>query len=529
MIQDQFSFSAFNFSSKLIRALVNEEDAVKPFLPTFFSIDQLSEQARIKKLNIAQRKVLVEQLQKQNESLDLSEKSKVNIEALQSENAVTITTGHQLNLLTGPLYSIYKVAQVISLCKIMNEKDAAFRYIPVFWMATEDHDFDEINHIYLFGNKISWEKENQQDKIVGEIIPAGIASFLDQITDKYKDEALRKELEKFTEIYQQSTSLAAATRSIMNALFKEYGLVIIDGNDAQLKTAFAPIAQKEIEEEFVYNAVSATNKSLENSGFHQQVFVRECNLFHIDTNGIRTRIAKTEGGFTMGDKLWTKEELTKEIATNPVQFSPNALLRPVYQEAILPNIAYIGGGGEIAYWLQLSGVFEALNLTFPLLRVRDSLVLLRGGDLNDLEELNYQITDLKRNYHDLLKEIALDDVEITIELSQEEKDLDAIKNKILEKSTEVNKGLAPMIEAEFTKMQSSIDRIASKLVKAEKAKHERKGKKIKKLQAKIYPDGGFQERYENFLPYFLSDRTFVSKIVDTLTAEDQPKIRIVEI
>ena len=207
MIQDQFSFSEFSFSSTIIRDLVENKAEIAEFLPHFFSLSEISEQTKRKEFSQRQRLKLVEALEIQNRNLDLSELSQANINKLKDRTTYTITTGHQLNLLTGPLYSIYKVAQIISLSRAMNERDPSNSYVPVFWMATEDHDFEEINHIHLFGNKIAWDKVGQENRIVGEIEPIDINAFTDPIDEKYRDEHLKEILAQFTSVYKQSKNL----------------------------------------------------------------------------------------------------------------------------------------------------------------------------------------------------------------------------------------------------------------------------------------------------------------------------------
>lgn len=526
MVQKEYTFKAFNFSSQIIRDLVEKKDTVSPFLGEFFSSDNILNQISKKSFSNNQRLQLVDRLAIQNEKIVLTSETQRNLEKLKSDTTFTITTGHQLNLMTGPLYSLYKVAQVIKIAQDLSSKSSVHHFVPVFWMATEDHDFEEINHIHLFGQKIAWEKEGQTNKIVGEIIPKNFEPFIDQISEKFREDHLKSIIQRFGEAYTESKSLATATRWIMNELFGDYGLIIIDGNDPVLKQQFKPIVKKEIQEGFVAKKVKETNLSLENAGYHQQVFVRDCNLFYIDENDERKRIAKIENGFELDDTFWSEEDLLNSLEEHPEKFSPNALMRPIYQEIVLPNLAYVGGGGEIAYWLQLQAVFEEIELTFPLLRVRDSFILLKERELRELEELNFEIVDLKRDMHALLKEIALNEVEEEITLSNEVIELNKIKDIIVGKAENINQGLVGMVEAEFVKMVKSVERIESKLIKAEKSKHDKKGKKIEKLQAKIFPNGGFQERYENFLPYYLNDTEFVHKIIDNLPAEDEPKIRI---
>lgn len=529
MLYQQFSFKAFNFSSSLIQDLVSKNKKTSPFISDFFSETALINQANVKKFDKSKRQLLVQALTAQNKLLKLSKESATNLQVLQEESTFTITTGHQLNLMTGPLYSIYKVAQVIAITKRLNEQQKGKHFVPVFWMATEDHDFEEINHLHLFGEKIEWKKEHQIDAIVGAVKTLGMTNFLTAIEEKYREEELKQKIRTVTDLYRNSDNLAQATRQLMNALFGAYGLVIIDGDDAELKQLFIPIAEKELQESVVKQKVSETNLALEEAGYHQQVFVRDCNLFYINQDKKRIRIAKENDSYVIDGAQKTAEELIAALHKNPERFSPNALMRPLYQEAILPNLAYVGGGGEIAYWLQLKTTFNELDIPMPLLRVRDSFILLNSRSVADLETLQIPIPKLKLPLHDLVKEIALKDVAVEIELAEEVEKMDAIKAGVVQKAEQINKGLVGLVEAEFVKMQKSIERIEAKLIKAEKAKHEQKANKIQKLKDKIFPNSGFQERYENFLPYFLSESNFISKIVDNLKAADAPQIHVLEL
>lgn len=522
----EYSFKDFNFSSQLIRDLVEQKASIKPFVTNFFSFDSIYDQAQKKGFSESNRVILTEQLNVQNSRLNLSEKSRANISSLKANNTFTITTGHQLNLLTGPLYSIYKVLQVVSICNHMNSKHDGNHYVPVFWMATEDHDFEEINHLHLFGEKIAWNKDSQEEVVVGEILTAEMEPFLQLVEQKYREDTAREIIKKFTTIYRANTCLADATRVLMNELFGEFGLVVIDGNDKELKKIAAPLFKAEITNDLAFNAVSKTNEELSQLGYHAQVFLRNCNLFHISVAGKRERISKEGTIFTYDRKNYTAEELVTAFDNDPSRFSPNALLRPVYQEMILPNLVYIGGGGEIAYWLQLKGVFDALNVPFPLLRVRDSILLLNQKQLNDIEEVGFDIPTLKKDTQDLVKQIALAEVTYDITLNNEQAALEDVKISITDKVRFIDQSLIGMIEAEFTKMSKSLEKVEQRLIKSEKGRHEVKEKKINKLKDKIYPEGGFQERYDSFIPFFIDNSNFINDILQVLKSEDEPKIRI---
>ncbi len=526
MIKSDYSFSELKFSSQLVRDLIEESPKVEPFLNTFFDLDHVYKQIEAKSFSAERRSTLVQALFRQNDQINLSGQTKANIESLNEETTYTITTGHQLNLLTGPLYSIYKVAQVLSITQQLNKQHSGNQFIPVFWMATEDHDFEEINHIHLFGQKFEWNKADQENVIAGRINTVGINGFIDQIDEKFADPDAKEIVRKFLEAYQSTKSLAAATRFLMNMLFGDKGLVIIDGDDLELKALFKPIFKKEVQESLTYTKVNEVNKELDLAGYHQQVYVRECNLFFIDESGVRHRILLEDDSFKFANREFSKEQLLDAIESNPENFSPNALLRPVYQESILPNLAYIGGGGEIAYWLQLKSVFNALNLTYPLLKVRDSILILNSKQQQLLNENEIDLLDLKIGVDHLIKDMALEEANPAIDLTSPRKLIAEAESSIKEKANKINPGLTNMVEAEFSKFAKSLERIESKLIKAEKSKFEGLEKKLDKIKNQIYPNGGFQERYENFIPYMIKYPNFIEEIIELIPANDSTKIRV---
>ncbi len=496
-----FTFNDFKFSSQLVRDLVNESSKVTPLITNFFSEEHIIEQIKKKTFTQVQRQLLVERLKVQNQSLDLSILSQTNIEKLKHKNTFTITTGHQLNLLTGPLYSIYKILQIILWADHLNKSYSDYHFVPVFWMATEDHDFEEINHIHLFNKSIEWTKNNQNEFIAGAIETDSNfeETFAKPILELFNDVELKNKVLHYLKFYDK-TNLANATRLLINDLFKTNGIVIIDGNDKALKQSFAPIMSKELNENITHKTVSKTNLKLNHLGYHQQVFLRESNLFYIDQH-TRHRIVKTNEGYNINGTYKTVDELTELLAHHPERFSPNALLRPVYQETVLPNLVYFGGGGEIAYWLQLKDLFNSLELTFPLLRVRDSYILLSEKQIKQMENLDLTVLDLKQNFDDLAKQFVKKHSKTDLNLEQQLQELQQIKKDLLNKVQKNDDGILRFIESEFAKMSNQIAKIEKKLLQSEKKHQDQTLNQIHKLKTKIYPDNGFQERYENFLQY----------------------------
>jgi len=496
----RYNFSEFGFSSKIIQDLTQNNSKTKPFIDSFFSLDNCVAQIKSKAFSLQDRQLLVNTLQAQNKTIVTSELTNSNISSLLSEQTYTITTGHQLNFMTGPLYSLYKILQVIVWSEKLKKHSPHYNFVPVFWMATEDHDFEEINHVHLFGSKITLENASQDHFIAGEITASNFVSIKDTLLNKFSDPILKLKIEKYLSFYKNNT-LAKASKLLINELFGEYGLVIIDGNDKNLKHSFSQVVKKELKNAITHQIISNTNETLEASGYHQQVYLRECNLFYIENNTIRHRIIKTKTGFEINDKPYTLDELLNLLELYPERFSPNALLRPVYQELVLPNLMYLGGGGEIAYWLQLKDLFKTLKITYPIVKVRDSYILINSKTQSLLEKFKLSPLDLKTDFDVLTKEFVKNNASDTLDLTSAYSIFNKLKSELELKTVDSDIGISRFINGELVKMKSQIEKIEKKLIQFEKKKNEKSLKQLQKLKQTIYPENGFQERFENLLQY----------------------------
>jgi bacillithiol biosynthesis cysteine-adding enzyme BshC len=309
---------------------------------------------------LANRKILVDALTNQYSRLNspLSSLVRNNINLLIEENTFTITTGHQLNIFTGPLYFIFKIVTAINLA---NELKAAYpeqNFVPVYWMATEDHDFAEINHTTVLGKKINWDLETTgpTGRINTESIFKTVKNYLSVLGLSENSEILSDIIEN---AYLKNQKLADATRYLVNSLFEDYGLVIIDADDPQLKKQFAPYIERDIIGRNSSKAINESSAALKQIGFNTQVNSRDINFFYM-VDGFRERIVVENGKYNVLNSgiSFNEDELRKEIEQHPFRFSPNVVMRPLYQEVILPNLAYIGGGAEVTYWLQLKKSFD---------------------------------------------------------------------------------------------------------------------------------------------------------------------------
>ena len=354
----KISYNEVGSFSKLALDYINHNDNLSSFVNYFPKIENFGKQIIERKNYDIDRQLLYNVLKKQYVNLLVSEKTNKNIELLKLENTFTITTGHQLCLFAGPLYFFYKIVSTLNLCDQLTQKYSKNNFVPVFWMASEDHDFHEINHIDLFGKKIEWR--SNQSGPVGEFNLNDFHIVLEELkiivgTNKHAEEIIQI----FEKAYLGSNNLADATRYIINEFFGKYGLVIIDGNNKDLKNKLIPFIKKDNIKNGFFNCINDdTNNLMKN--YHAQAFVRKNNFFKL-SSGER--------------KLIVDKNSEKEIEQFPERFSPNVLLRPLYQELLLPNVAIVGGGSEVAYWLQLKSAFNQENIPFPILVIRNSALL----------------------------------------------------------------------------------------------------------------------------------------------------------
>lgn len=526
---DAYSYESFGFLSQLIRDLIAEKTALHPFVHQFFDVNAIERQIAASTFSTAGRERLVTALRQQYQGVSLSEATEQNMRALRDDTTYTVTTGHQLNLLSGPLYTLYKIAHVIAFSRQFQQRFPSHRFVPVFWMATEDHDFEEINHIHLFDKKVQWEKESQKNHIVGRISTCGMDAFLREVEEQFDDPKAKRAVQQLTSIYRNSPNLSVATRTLVNRLFGSCGLVVIDGDDPLLKTAFAPIARREINEGIVFRQVTATNRQLTALHYHQQAHVRPCNLFYIHPSGKRSRIERRGQQWRIDSQAHTAQTLLDDLEKYPERFSPNALMRPLYQETVLPNLVYIGGGAELAYWMQLKATFEQLELPYPLLRLRDAVLLVKPDEWNTLKAAKVQLTALKSGIEERIKALTVQASGGGLDVSDVHAKIDDAKQLLLAKTQAIGKGMDGMVEAAFVKFSNQVERIEQKMIKAEKSKFEHLQHRLQKMAQRYFPQNGFQERHDNFLPYLVRSPSFVEDCTAYFSPDAPPAVRVVQL
>ncbi|MFT2007085.1 bacillithiol biosynthesis cysteine-adding enzyme BshC [Pontibacter sp. 13R65] len=507
----KMEYAATGAFSQTILDYLRCSEQLQPFYNHFPTLEAFEAQLQEKSFGQEQRQILHQALQEQYASVAaVNPQVQQNIDLLLEPNTYTITTGHQLNIFTGPLYFIYKIVTAINTCKTLQEKYPGYKFVPVYWMATEDHDFAEINYFNLFGKKFSWQTE--QEGAVGRFTTEGLEQVLEEMPEAYP---------LFEEAYRNSKTLADATRAITHALFGAYGLVSIDGDHASLKKALTPVIEKELTEQLSYKLVTETSAQLEQLGYKPQVFSREINLFYLD-NGLRERLVEEEGHYKVlnSEISFSREEALQLATEHPEQFSPNVILRPLYEELILPNLAYIGGGAEVVYWFQLKKLFEAYKVAFPVLMLRNSALYINKGNANRMQKLGLAPEELFQDYQSLKKHLSaqLHEEEISLE-AQRQAVADAFA-QVEQLARQVDPTLVKSVGAEAQKANNALQLLEKKISKARDSKHEQIFKQLENLKEKLFPGGSLQERHDNLLNYSTNNPDFIQALVNAFDPFD---------
>ncbi len=476
-------------------------------------------QAKVKASHFAHREVLVQSLHRQykncNELLAPKDKVLANIDALLQPNVLTLTTGHQACLGAGPLYSIYKIISTIVTAKTLSERDSAHKYVPIFWMATEDHDWEEANHFFVDGKK--WTFDVPVDGCVGHVSTQGMNDWLDVFASQLPSgEVTERIMRHLRNAYTRHDNWADATRQWAHDLFAEYGLVVIDGDDRALKELFVPVMERELFGEGFSSPLKTASDLLSQAGYGEQAHPADVNLFFLGEGG-RQYPVRTNEGFKTEQRTWTKSEFRDHLENKPHHFSPNVILRPLYQETILPNVAYFGGPGELAYWFQLKGVFNAVNVPFPVLALRHGFALMDNKSIRRYESLNADLLFLPPN--DWKSEWVRTHSPLRLSLEDEKKTIEHLFDNLETTASQTDGSMRGAVNAQRAKQLKGMEKLEKKLLRAEKRHHKESMAHIEKLMQLLNPSGIPQERHDALWMWWMnSGENPIPKIV--ASAED---------
>jgi bacillithiol biosynthesis cysteine-adding enzyme BshC len=519
MPSDCISYQSSGYFTPLLVDYLNQKDALKPLYNRFPTLPNFKAQLEEKhrRYNHTYRSILAETLEKQYAGINASALTKQNIAAIWEDTTYTVTTGHQLNLFTGPLYFLYKIVSAINLAKQLKAEYPGYNFVPVYWMATEDHDFEEINYFNFRNKKIKWPRESAGP--VGRLSTEGLDAVLEVFSKELGPGTNAQWLkELFEKSYLKHHNLADATRYLANELFAEHGLIIIDADAPELKKLFAPHVKEELLHQTSHHKVAETAELLKD--YNIQVNPREINLFYIEDN-LRERIIFQDGVYHINNTnlQFSESEILQLLEEHPERFSPNVIMRPLYQEVILPNLCYIGGGGELAYWLELKSFFDASHIPFPMLLLRNSVLLASQKQSDKLDKLGLTWADMFSSQQELLNKKVQLFSEFKLDFTEQKQHLQEQFAKLNEIATKTDASFTGAVKAQELKQLKGLENLEKRLLKAEKRKHAEQLERITQLQNELFPGQGLQERKANFAEFYLE---YDGKLLNELFASLKP-------
>jgi bacillithiol biosynthesis cysteine-adding enzyme BshC len=489
--------------SHIMLDYVGNATALTPFYKNAATIEGVKKSIEQRKLFPTDRTLLVEQLRLQYAGINAAKAVTDNIECLVSQNVFTITTAHQNNIFTGPLYFIYKIIHAIRLAKELSDTLKECKFVPVYYIGSEDADLAELNHIFIGERKLEW-KTKQTGAVGRMLIDKELVKLIDDADGEISVmphgaeiiTALRKH-------YTVGKTVQDATFHFVNSLFESFGLIVLLPDNAALKAQMIPVFEDELKSQHATAIVEQTATALTAAGYKVQAHPRDINLFYLVDN-IRERIEHVNGKYRVVNSTisFSTEELMAELKQHPERFSPNVILRGLYQETILPNVVFIGGGGETAYWLQLNSLFDFYKVPYPVLVVRNSFLIVEKKWGERVNKLGLEVKDLFQGETKLLDRIVKDDAGKSIKLNGTITAATDMYAAIRAQAEAVDITLGQHVDALKTATIQRLEILEKKMLRAEKRKYKDQLRQIQQLRSALFPVNGLQERSQNLMYFY---------------------------
>jgi bacillithiol biosynthesis cysteine-adding enzyme BshC len=489
------------FFSKIITDYLDSAGALAPFYEHPVSVDGIRASIAARMKATVDRKLLVEALRDQYRAVGSSTAATANIDLLLEENVFTICTAHQPVIFTGPLYFIYKIVHAIKLADRLNRDMPDKHFVPVYYMGSEDADLEELGKVYINGEKLTWD--TRQTGAVGRMNTKGLEKIIDRIEGELSVQPHGRPLmEKIREFYLKSPDMQTATFRLLHWLFAEYGLVVLIADKTSLKKVMIPVFEDDLFRQEPCRIVETTIESMP-AAYKVQANPRPVNLFYLKGD-LRGRIERMGEVYKVhGSTLeFTPEAMREELHNYPDRFSPNVILRGLFQETILPNIAFIGGGGETAYWLELKGLFQYYGRPYPMLIVRNSFLLVEQPWSDRARQAGLAVEDLFRPEDALLNELVVRESRQQLSMEKELEAAEQYYGALKERARPIDPTLVQHVEALQARALRPLKEMEKKLLKAEKRKFVDQRRHIQALRAALFPSDGLQERIDNFMPWY---------------------------
>lgn len=523
------SFEQTGFFSTIVTDYLQEHPALQPFYRHRVNAEGFRKAIEKRKSFPTNRSLLVEALQQQYRDLTLSEQQQLHLTKLADSDTFTITTAHQPNLFTGYLYFVYKILHTVQLASTLQKEMPEYHFVPIYYMGSEDADLQELNHVSIDGKRYEWD--TQQTGAVGRMkVDAQLIQLIHEMGGQLLIHPFGAELiDLLKTCYQEGSTIEQATFQLVHALFAEYGVLVLLPDNPVLKKAFVPLMERELLEGFSNRVVTETVSRFPTQ-YKVQAAGRAHNLFYL-FNNIRERLEFSGSEWTVvnTDIRFSSEELINELHAFPERFSPNVILRPVFQCSILPDIAFIGGGGELAYWLELADVFESAGVPYPLLVLRNSFLFIPAKMEQLIRQSGLSYEELFRSEDDLFVSMVKNSSEHPLSLMTEMEAAQQLYSSIRVKALKVDATLEQHVSALLHRLEDQLIALEKKMLRAEKRRHAASLRQLQKWKQGLFPSGQLQERFDNVLWYYARwGRDFIETIARSSPAYSQQFVVLVQ-
>ena len=496
------SYNSTGLFSKLVKDYIVGDEKLKKYFSYTPDSEGIIKSIENRKAHKVNRGLLVEELRNLYLNASVSDKVTKNIQSLLSENTFTVCTAHQPNIFTGHLYFIYKIVHAIKLADDLNEKHPDLHFVPVYFMGSEDADLEELGEIVVDGKKYNC-LTNQKGAVGRMKVDAQFILLIDELEKQLSGQQFGEEIiSKIRSTYTINKNIDKSTFEFVNELFGKYGLVVFIPDNPQFKSECKTIFRQELEHQFSSKILAQTLSDFPEE-YKIQTKGRDINLFYLQENS-RERIEKTETGFKVAntDLRFTYQELLNELEQSPERFSPNVILRPLVQELLLPNVAFIGGGGELAYWLELKKIFEKASVHYPVLLLRNSFMMIDAKTMSEINKLSLHAEDFFMSVLDIANKYISNTSQHQLRLEAEKSKMASLYDDIAKTVETTDVTLAAHTSALKTKAIKLLEELEKKQMRAERRKAAEAIYKIEKIKNTLFPGGVLQERVENVLPFY---------------------------
>lgn len=513
------SLEKSGLQNRMVRDMLSGDPFLKPFYNYAPSVESFEKAISDRSHFKTDRTALVTALAKQHQQYyKRYPVIKANVDSLADGRTFTVTTGHQLCLAGGPMFFIYKLITVINLAAELRKRYNSYNFVPVYWMATEDHDFAEIASMDVDGCEVKWEHES--GNATGRLDTGNFQPVIDVIQSRLEGHpGYERLIRSINHSYNGNKNLAEATREFVLEFFGDSGLIVIDADNPELKKSFIPVMLDELQNSRAYLLTRDSDKALE-AKYHLQINPRPVNLFYLD--GVRRlRIVRHPDYYEVidSDVRFTQAEIDKEVNLHPEKFSPNVVLRPVYQEFILPNLSYTGGPAESAYWLQLKPVFDHYGIFYPVIVPRNHALIFESKPAGKWNKLGLTEDDLFANPDELVNRYVQSLENSDVPDENVVNTIREVYHRLSVRVKETDVTLEPVVNAQLQKALNGLDRIHRKHSAALRRKHGISIERISFVMNAVKPGGVPQERVAGFVTMYAK---YSDELIDVLKQTLRP-------